>query len=49
MKKMTDLERAKTLLAGHSVAFVTGERSLVLDGKGVSPLLGLIGDRKSVV
>lgn len=40
---MTDLERAKALLPGHSVAFVNGERSLVLDGRGVSPLLGLIG------
>ena len=37
---MTDLERAKALLPGHSVAFVNGERSLVLDGRGVSPLLG---------
>lgn len=39
---MTDLDRAKALLSGHSVAFVNGEHSLVLDGRGVAPLLGVI-------
>lgn len=41
---MTDLDRARTLLTGHSVAFVKGEHSLVLDGRGVAPLLGVIAD-----
>lgn len=45
---MTDLDRAKTLLPGHSVAFVKGERSLVLDGRGVAPLLGVIAGGEDV-
>lgn len=45
---MTDLDRAKALLPGHSVAFVNGERSLVLDGRGVAPLLGVIAGGEDV-
>lgn len=45
---MTDLERAKALLPGYSVAFVKGERSLVLDGRGVTPLLGVIAGGEDV-
>lgn len=45
---MTDLDRAKALLPGHSVAFVNGESSLVLDGRGVAPLLGVIAGGEDV-
>lgn len=43
---MTDIEKAIVNLKGHSVALCKGEEVVVSDGKGISPLLGLIDSGK---
>ncbi len=42
MTNTSDLIRAKVLRGNHSVAFVKGETEHVFDGRGVSPLIGII-------
>lgn len=39
---MTDLTRAVSLLAGHSIALVRGETVITHDGRGISPMMELI-------
>ena len=45
---MTDLDRAKSLLAGHSIALCRGEQTLVGDDRGISPMTGFIGEGKDL-
>ena len=45
---MTDIENAILNLKGHSVALCKGEKTVVLDGKGISPLLSLIDDGRDL-
>lgn len=40
---MNDTERAKAALPGHSLALCRGERLLTHDGRGISPMLELLG------
>lgn len=36
---MTDLEKAKSALSGHSLALVRGDEVKLFDGKGIAPLV----------
>ena len=39
---MTDLERAKASLAGHTIALCKGEEVITSDLRGISPMLAFI-------
>ncbi len=41
---MTDLVRAKQLLAGHSLCLCKGEDVITDDGRGISPMMHLLAD-----
>lgn len=45
---MTDAERAKASLAGHTIALCRGEEVLVSDLRGISPMLSFIGEGKNL-
>ena len=42
---MTDLELAKNNLVGHAVCFAKDGKIIVLDGRGVAPLLKIIDEK----
>ena len=39
---MTDLERARQLLPGHSIALCRGEERLTDDARGIAPMMNLL-------
>ena len=41
---MSDLEKAKQLLNGHSIVLVKNEEVIIDDGKGISPMMKFIGE-----
>ena len=42
MKKMTDIKIAVKNLPGHSICLVKDKKIIVVDGKGISPIMDLI-------
>lgn len=45
---MTDLEKAKEMLGGHSVCFCKHGSFFTCDGRGISPLIKLIDEKRDV-
>lgn len=45
---MSDLERAKEGLTGHTLCLVRGEEVLTFDGHGIAPMMGLFAERKDL-
>ncbi|HIZ02666.1 MAG TPA: DUF1893 domain-containing protein [Candidatus Borkfalkia avistercoris] len=45
---MTDLERAKASLAGHTIALCKGEEVITSDLRGISPMLAFIKENKDL-
>ena len=45
---MTDLQLAKDNLKDHSVSFAKGKTAFVLDGKGIAPLLSIVGEKRDL-
>lgn len=45
---MTDLERAKAGLKGHSICLCRGEELLTDDGRGISPMVRFIGEGREL-
>ena len=41
---MSDLERAKEGLTGHTLCLVKGEEMLVFDGRGIAPMMRLLAE-----
>ena len=45
---MTDLERAKAGLKGHSICLCRGDELLTDDGRGISPMVRFIGEGREL-
>lgn len=45
---MTDLEKAKANLAGHTVSLCRGEEALTSDKRGIAPMLDFIAEGKDL-
>lgn len=45
---MSDLDRAKATLTGHTLCLVKGEDMLVFDGRGIAPMMGLIEEGRDL-
>lgn len=45
---MTDLERAKASLAGHTIALCKGEQVITSDLRGISPMLAFIKENRDL-
>ena len=45
---MTDLERAKASLAGHTIALCKGEEVITSDLRGIAPMLAFIKENKDL-
>lgn len=45
---MTDIVRAKELLEGHSICLCKGDSIITDDGRGISPMMKLIGEGKAL-
>ena len=46
---MSDLERAKEGLNGHTICLVRGEEVLVRDERGIAPMMALLAEGKSLI
>lgn len=45
---MSDLERAKQMLPGHTLCLVKGEAVLTFGGRGIAPMMGLLKEGKDL-
>lgn len=45
---MTDLEKAKSNLDGHSICLCNGDKIITDDGKGISPMMKFISEGKDL-
>lgn len=45
---MTDLQKAKSALSGHSIALCKGDDIIISDKRGIAPMVGFIAEGKDL-